>query len=637
MSQFLLHSETDLNSDHFLFSTTSITTLFSSFSSQTEDGKETEESGAGHSVVLSLDPLLRLLYSQYAKNKDSNQRIGDENEDLDTVVSLMCRETQHSLIQTHMKRFHSAFHYFVSRLLRDLHSRWTRRAFSSSPALFHLKRFRTHSQTENDEFVRHMCLALPNSSAGHTTDEGVSRQGGVFRWSGVSQLMRHMPFSVPFLLRLQWFRHVLDTQRLECQGAAPTVTHSLTGVSVTGGFRTAGHTLTVRRSRLLQDALSQLRHTNSSDNLRLWHDRFVVKYVNDFGEIETGQDAGGLFKDFFTALTEEAFHPSFGLFSLTDDKLCLFPNPSAHLLFQDPHELAETFRFLGRLLGKALYENIAIAPQFAPFFLSLLSQNKDSNLQFYTQLLSELHTFDPELAKNLLFLKNYDGDVSDLDLTFSVTDTLMGQVVERDVLPAHYSKVGRKGRDTPVTQQNRHLYVACVAKYYLHDRLQPQAEHFFKGLRDLVPVSLLSVFSAAEWQLVISGDTQQSRDTLVQDLKRHVQYSQGYSSFDPVIVRFWSLMENETLFSNEDVSLLLQFVTACPRPPSLGFQTLSPPFTIQRLDDSSHGRFDKVQHMHLPAASTCFNILKLPPYPTVEIMRLKLLQAIRAKAGFDLA
>lgn len=39
---------------------------------------------------------------------------------------------------------------------------------------------------------------------------------------------------------------------------------------------------------------------------------------------------------------------------------------------------------------------------------------------------------------------------------------------------------------------------------------------------------------------------------------------------DPQIVRFWEVVQREC--TEEERALLLHFVTACPRPPSLGFQ-----------------------------------------------------------------
>lgn len=39
----------------------------------------------------------------------------------------------------------------------------------------------------------------------------------------------------------------------------------------------------------------------------------------------------------------------------------------------------------------------------------------------------------------------------------------------------------------------------------------------------------------------------------------------------------------------------------------------------------------------LPAASTCFNVLKLPTYSSEAVMRDKLLTAIFSGSGFELA
>jgi hypothetical protein len=92
---------------------------------------------------------------------------------------------------------------------------------------------------------------------------------------------------------------------------------------------------------------------------------------------------------------------------------------SAALLLPDRHELQRTFRFLGRVLGKALYENVAIAPQFAHFFLAHMQGRYQ-----WAQLLSDLAAFDAELARNLLFLRSYDGDVDALELSFALGSVL---------------------------------------------------------------------------------------------------------------------------------------------------------------------------------------------------------------------
>mmetsp|Transcript_23718 Transcript_23718/g.38651 ORF Transcript_23718/g.38651 Transcript_23718/m.38651 type:complete len:84 (-) Transcript_23718:194-445(-) len=75
---------------------------------------------------------------------------------------------------------------------------------------------------------------------------------------------------------------------------------------------------------------------------------------------------------------------------------------------------------------------------------------------------------------------------------------------------------------------------------------------------------------------------------------------------------------------------LLRFVTSCERPPPLGFASMTPPFTIQRVGIMRDG--DK-----LPTASTCFNVLKLPTYSSEKVMKERLLYAIESGAGFELS
>ena len=54
------------------------------------------------------------------------------------------------------------------------------------------------------------------------------------------------------------------------------------------------------------------------------------------------------------------------------------------------------------------------------------------------------------------------------------------------------------------------------------------------------------------------------------------------------MTRFWSVFAE---LSEQDQALLLKFVTSCERPPSLGFASLQPPFTIQVFSTWSHLMF----------------------------------------------
>ena len=69
-----------------------------------------------------------------------------------------------------------------------------------------------------------------------------------------------------------------------------------------------------------------------------------------------------------------------------------------------------------------MYEGILLEVPLASFFLKkLLLRGCDLN---------DLPSLDAELYRSLMFLRNYDGPVEDLALTFAITDDAMGSNTE---------------------------------------------------------------------------------------------------------------------------------------------------------------------------------------------------------------
>lgn len=121
-------------------------------------------------------------------------------------------------------------------------------------------------------------------------------------------------------------------------------------------------------------------------------------------------------------------------------------------------------------------------------------------------------------------------------------------------------------------------------------------------LWEVIDRSWLRLFNEPELQVLISGASDGKID--VSDMKSNARYTGGYSMVDRNIIRFWSCVSSFTPKQQAD---LLRFVTSCERPPPLGFASMNPPFTIQRVGIMRDGE-------KLPTASTCFNTLKLPTY-----------------------
>jgi ubiquitin-protein ligase E3 C len=72
------------------------------------------------------------------------------------------------------------------------------------------------------------------------------------------------------------------------------------------------------RNRVLEDGLIHLNKLGGDLRKRL-----IVHYVNEAGVSETGLDAGGLFKEFWTDLSNQSLNPNWALFQETEGKAIL--------------------------------------------------------------------------------------------------------------------------------------------------------------------------------------------------------------------------------------------------------------------------------------------------------------------------
>ncbi|XP_053569799.1 ubiquitin-protein ligase E3C [Bombina bombina] len=399
-------------------------------------------------------------------------------------------------------------------------------------------------------------------------------------------ILTELPFVVPFEERVKIFQRLIYADKQEVQGDGPF----LDGIDVT-----------IRRNYIYEDSYEKLSPENEPDLKK----RIRVHLLNAHGLDEAGIDGGGIFREFLNELLKSGFNPNQGFFKTTNEGL-LYPNPAAQTLVSD--SFARHYYFLGRMLGKALYENMLVELPFASFFLSkLLGTSADVDIH-------HLASLDPEMYRNLLFLKSYEGDVEELGLNFTVVNNDLGeaQVVEL--------KLG--GKDIPVTSANRIAYIHLVADYRLNKQIRQHCLAFRQGLANVVNLEWLRMFDQQEIQVLISGA---QIPICLEDLKAFTNYSGGYSADHPVIKIFWRVVEN---FTEEGKRKLLKFVTSCSRPPLLGFKELYPAFCIH------NGGSDLER---LPTASTCMNLLKLPEFYDENLMKNKLLYAIECAAGFELS
>jgi ubiquitin-protein ligase E3 C len=457
------------------------------------------------------------------------------------------------------------------------------------------------------------------------------------------EILRNMPFVIPFETRVQIFRQFvhLDKERRRGGNIDPDRwrmwilnQHGGPFPQDSQGREILGrHHAQIKRGQVFEDALSQFYELG--DGLK---EPIQITFVDQFGSVEAGIDGGGVTKEFLTSVTNEAFTGEQSLF-VANKKNSFYPNPctmdqraeglrqagvqeNSDEWRESVADLLRQYEFLGRIIGKCMYEGILIDIAFAGFFLlKWSSSGSDSS---YRANINDLHEMDEELYQGMLRLKSYPGDVSELGLDFTINDQI--SLPGEPVRTVTRNLIGN-GENIAVTNENRPLYISYVARHRLAAQPQSQTRAFLRGLGAIIDPAWLSMFNQNELQRLVGGD---SSEIDIEDLRSHTVYSGVYEIGDdgqehPTIKLFWDVMRSLADDERRDV---LKYVTSTPRAPLLGFAQLSPRFSIR------DGGNDQER---LPSASTCVNLLKLPQYRNAATLRSKLLYAITSGAGFDLS
>ncbi|CAK4078881.1 unnamed protein product [Aphanomyces euteiches] len=316
---------------------------------------------------------------------------------------------------------------------------------------------------------------------------------------------------------------------------------------------------------------------------------------------ESGIDAGGVLREWYSQLTQTIFEPSRGLFIAANKaEQSYWINPES-AIDHGPNQLRH-FQAIGRLLGGAIVNG-----QVLPFHLSLplFKILVGTPLSF-----EDVQHLDLNVYNSLVFIRDTD-NVDDLALDFSYTTTKHELV---DLVP--------NGRNIPVTLANRDEYVDCMVRYLLLDQVRPQVEALVRGMNEVVPPELLLPFDHKEFELLVCGfsliDVADWRTSTI------VSTSMKKSK---CIHWFWDILEHE--LTDSDRAKLLRFVTGSSRVPLQGFKGLTSydgnlcPFTIQAVA-YTRGAF--------PKAHSCFNRIDLPIYPTRELLHEALIALVNLES-----
>lgn len=333
---------------------------------------------------------------------------------------------------------------------------------------------------------------------------------------------------------------------------------------------------------------------------------------NDSAEV--GIDGGGLTRELLIDLIPLTLSPNTSdVRGLNFDGHPMFVENEHHLLLPNPifmevskyrtKEVAENFMFLGQIVGKCIYDGVLLDFEFAPQFLAHWTCMATSKFD-------DLKTIDPMLYKNLRSICSMSADeVDSLGLDFTVTGC-QNQTIE----------LREGGSKIAVTEHNKFEYAMELARYKMSTCIKRQTVSFLKGLRQIISETCFNMFNPDELNVILSGS---SRDLDIDDLREHSVCS-GFAPGSTYVDSLWDIVKSFTPLQKRK---FLKFVTSVPRGPLLGFRMLEPNFGVRRAGENDS---------HFPTASTCVNLLAIPEYSSLELLRDRLLFIVENDHGFGL-
>uniref|UniRef100_A0A8C3AVV7 HECT and RLD domain containing E3 ubiquitin protein ligase 4 n=1 Tax=Cyclopterus lumpus TaxID=8103 RepID=A0A8C3AVV7_CYCLU len=347
--------------------------------------------------------------------------------------------------------------------------------------------------------------------------------------------------------------------------------------------------LIVRRENIVGDTMEVLRKSKNVD----YKKPLKVIFVG-----EEAVDAGGVRKELFLLIMKELLDPKYGMFRYYEEsRLIWFSNKT----FED----IDLFNLIGVICGLAIYNLTIVELNFPVALYKKLLKRKPT--------LDDLKELMPDVGRSLQQLLDYTED--DLEETFCLNFT----ITEENYGAIEVLELVRNGEDITVDKSNRQDFVYAYVDYVFNTSVAPLFECFYAGFHKVCGGKVLELFQPNELQAMVIGNTNYDWT----ELEKSTEYKGEYWTDHPTIRLFWEVFHRLPL---EEKKQFLLFLTGSDRIPILGMKSLK--LVIQPTSGGEQ---------YLPVAHTCFNLLDLPKYRSLEILREKLLQAIDYNQGFNLA
>ena len=345
--------------------------------------------------------------------------------------------------------------------------------------------------------------------------------------------------------------------------------------------------LNLTRQNFLYQSMEQIEQINIFKELK----------INFKGEVS--YDAGGLLREWFTIVFESLLNKNRQLFlgNERDDSDYSF---SINPLLLETKSNFKYFNFIGKLLGKALLDNITINLCFNKVIYKLIVEEE---VQF-----NDLIFIDKSLYHSLSNLKSMSNDRN-----FDIESLALFYVIDMNI-PGKTNQISvdlkKNGRNEQVTKIED--YIQSRIDFILGS-IAVFTNEIKKGMFSILPKEIITIFTADELELLLNG-----RPFIdVDEWKEYTNYKPPIYPTHPLIENFWEILQN---LSQKKLSNFLQFCTGSSRVPIGGFSELESNrgeisrFTIEMVPY-------KQNQKNFIKAHTCFNRIEVPSFPTKELLQ----------------
>ena len=338
--------------------------------------------------------------------------------------------------------------------------------------------------------------------------------------------------------------------------------------------------LNLTRNNLLKESMAQIQNVNLKKELK----------INFKGEVS--YDAGGIMREWFTTIFQTLEADKLKLFIISDsNEFSYIINP----FLSHNKENLEYFAFIGKLIAKALFDNITVNICFNKLIYKMILQEE---INF-----NDLLFIDYTLYTSLKNLKEIGlSQNNNLEVYYSLE---MKDVYNH----THSLELVNKGREIPLTNIDDYIKKRINFMIGLY-------EPFIKEIRDNIYAyfskEVITSFTSDEFELILNG-----RPFIdIEEWKIFTEYNEPYNTNHYIIKWFWDILKD---LNQKELSNILLFSTGSGRVPLGGFAVL----------ESNRGNISRFRIEMSPyekgfknfiKAHTCFNRIDIPLYKNKEEM-----------------